>query len=112
MSDARMVLALVTQKELEDIAEHRREVAYHREQLKPIEDNVMALLKVGAKVQPGRFTAWLSWKRFKAPVWKQIVIARLGEEIAAEARQNAPLVATARLEVTEHPPLTTLSLFD
>jgi hypothetical protein len=99
------ISATVTQEELQKIAEHRREIAWHTSQLGIIEQDVMALLRAGALVEKGRFVARMAFRSFHKAAWKAIVMRELGEEFAAKEFKNAPVVTTARLEVIEHPPL-------
>jgi len=95
----------VKQAELEEIVEHKREIAWHQKKLESIEKEVKDLLVAGSGVEDGRFTARMDFRRRKNVAWKQLVIEQLGQAFSDETWKKAPYVTMATLVVVEHPPL-------
>ena len=96
---------LISQMELQKIAEHRREITWHSSQLKPLEKDVLDLLIAGATVEPGRYRANVSYMRRHNAAWKDVVIRELGEDFAHRIYKSSPIISIPRLQVVEHPPL-------
>ena len=97
----------VRQAELEEIAEHDREIAWRQKRSAELKSTVQVLLRGGAGVEPGRFAARLA-KRFARSVpWKQCVLEKLGSEVLEAYRRLFPVRIFFEVVVTEHavPPL-------
>jgi hypothetical protein len=98
------VAVLVRQFELEVIAQHRREMAWHKTQLDPVEKDVLHLLIAGADIEPGRFRAKISYLRRHNMAWRKLVEDRLGADFAEREFRASPMIAVPRLELVEHAP--------
>ncbi len=97
----------VTQKELEEIAEHDREISWRTKRAEELKSSVRILLHGGATVEPGRYDVRLE-KRFGRSIpWKQCVIERLGMAFAEVFRKQYPVHVFFEVKVIEHavPPL-------
>ena len=97
----------VTQKELEEIAEHEHEIAWRSKRLEELTSNVRVLLLGEATVEPGRFVARLERRIGRSVPWKQCVIDNLGLEFAESFRRQYPVHVFFEVKVIEHavPPL-------
>jgi hypothetical protein len=104
MSPSSKVDVLIRQSELEQISSHRREIAWYKSQLDPIEKDVLHLLIAGAEVESGRFNAKLSYMRRHSVAWRAIVEAELGEDFAEQAYKSSRVIAVPQLKLVEHPP--------
>lgn len=97
----------VTQKELEEITEQEREIAWRSKRLEELRSDVHILLSGGATVEPGRFWATLKKRIGRSIPWRQCVIDNLGYEFAERFRKQCPANVFFEVAVVEHavPPL-------
>ena len=73
----------ITQRTLAYIIQRRREIEQAEQELKRLEDKLLADLKAGAAVATGLLVARVKeWER-RSPTWKAVVERELGEDYAA-----------------------------
>lgn len=97
----------ITQRELQELFDLRREVELRQKRADELTSNVKAMLISKIPVEDGRYAAWLSTKTFHHPAWKQAVIDHLGPGFAEAIRKSSPTTVVSDVIVEEHavPPL-------
>jgi len=97
----------ITQQELAEIAEHEREIAWRTTRAEELKSNVKAMLIAKIPVEFGRFDARLKTRICRHVPWKELVVERLGPEVANWFRKLYPPRPFAEVAVVEHavPPL-------
>lgn len=93
------------QTQFEKIAFHRREIAWHKKQLEPLERDVRDLLIAGAEWERGKFSPKVVWTSRHQVAWKDVVVEKLGEAFVLDTLASSKVIHIPRLELIEHPPL-------
>lgn len=97
----------ITQRELQEIFDSRREIEQKQRKLDDLVANMKALLSEKFPIEDGRFDARLSFKTFRHPAWKRAVVENLGAEFARRFWKAASATVLCDVVVEEHavPPL-------
>jgi hypothetical protein len=97
----------ITQRELQEIFELDRDIIQKQERVGHLKSNLRALLFEKMPIEFGRFDAKLLYKTVRHPAWKQLVIDKLGIQVAEAFRRASPSNTLCEVMVEEHavPPL-------
>lgn len=97
----------ITQYELQEMFELKREIEQRQKRLDELTANVKALLFEKIPIEEGRFDARLLFRRVHHPAWRQAVVDNLGMEFAEAFRKAATSNVLCDVVVEEHavPPL-------
>ena len=95
-------VVLITQRELAEISDLEREVAWRTKKADEMKSSVKAMLLGHIRVEPGRFDAKLR-KRFCRNVpWKSLVVEKLGQGMVDWFRKLHPVHVRFEVDVVEH----------
>jgi len=97
----------ITQAELAEIAEHDREIAWRSKRAEDLKANVKAMLLGKIPIEPGRYDARLKTRISRHVPWKDLVMEKLGPQVAEWFKRLYPATPFAEVMVVEHavPPL-------
>jgi hypothetical protein len=97
----------ITQRELEEIAELEREVAWRKKKSDELKSNLKPLLQAHVEIEAGRFDARLAKKIGRSVPYRKLVIEKLGLAVADWYKSLYPPHVFFEVEVVEHavPPL-------
>jgi hypothetical protein len=97
----------ITQRELEEIVDLDREIAWRKKRSDELKSNLKPLLQAGVAIEPGRFDARLRKQIGRSVPYRQLVIDRLGLDVADRFKKLYPAHVFFEVEVLEHavPPL-------
>ena len=93
---------VITQRELGEIADLEREVAWRRKKADEMKSSVKAMLLSHIRVERGRFDAKLRKIVGRSVPWKSLVVERLGEAVADWFRKLHPPNIRFEVDVVEH----------
>ena len=93
---------LITQRELTEISELEREVAWRAKKAEDMKSSVKAMLLSHIRVEPGRFDAKLRKQFCRSVPWKSLVIEKLGQPMAEWFRKLHPVHIRFEVDVVEH----------
>lgn len=92
----------ITQQELGEIVYLQREIKQKTERLEEVTSNVKAMLFGHVPIEPGRFDAYLDYRRVRTPAWKEIVIDNLGQEFADKCWRETQSHPMCQVKIEEH----------
>jgi hypothetical protein len=97
----------IMQRELEEIAELDREVAWRKKKADELKNNLRPLLQAHVEIEMGRFDARLAKRIGRSVPYRKLVIERLGLAVADWFKGLYPPHVFFEVEVVEHavPPL-------
>lgn len=93
---------VITQRELGEIADMEREVAWRKKKIEDMKSSVKAMLLGHIRVEPGRFYARLRKKFCRNVPYKSLVIEKLGQAMADWFRKLHPTRVLFEVDVMEH----------
>jgi len=92
----------ITQNNLVEIYELRRELAQKKKRVEDLESYVKTLLIGKTPVEMGRFDASLLTRTMHHPAWKQTVIEAMGREYAESVWRNSKTSIHSTVVIEEH----------
>ncbi len=92
----------ITQRELKEISELEREVAWRTKKADEMKSTVKAMLLSHIRVEPGRFDAKLRKQFCRSVPWKSLVLEKLGQGVADWFRKLHPVHVRFEVDVVEH----------
>jgi len=92
----------ITQRELAEISELQREVAWRNKRLDDLKSSIKAMLLSHIPIEPGRFDAKLRKQICRNVPWKSLVIEKLGQGAADWFKKLYPPHVRFEVEVVEH----------
>jgi hypothetical protein len=93
---------VITQRELAEISDLEREVAWRAKKANDMKSSVKAMLMSHIRVEPGRFDAKLRKQFGRSVPWKSFVVEKLGQPMADWFKKLHPVHVRFDVDVVEH----------